>query len=36
MVKTAIWAFHGEKDDTVKVEESRGMIEAIQKAGGKL
>ncbi|MBI4456169.1 MAG: prolyl oligopeptidase family serine peptidase [Acidobacteria bacterium] len=29
-----IWAFHGEKDPTVKVEESRNMIEAIRKAGG--
>ena len=36
MVKTAIWAFHGEKDDLVKVEESREMIKAVQKTGGKV
>jgi predicted peptidase len=35
LVNTAIWAFHGEKDDLVKVEESRMMIAAIERAGGK-
>lgn len=35
LVNTPIWAFHGNKDDTVPVEESRRMIEAIRKAGGK-
>ena len=35
MVKTAIWAFHGEKDDLVKVNESRVMIEAVERGGGK-
>jgi predicted peptidase len=34
MTKTAIWAFHGEIDQAVKVEQSREMIEAIKKAGG--
>ncbi|MDD2709304.1 MAG: prolyl oligopeptidase family serine peptidase [Verrucomicrobiae bacterium] len=29
-----IWAFHGAKDPTVKVERSRNMIEALKKAGG--
>jgi predicted peptidase len=30
-----IWAFHGEQDESVKVERSRNMIEAITRAGGK-
>jgi predicted peptidase len=29
-----IWAFHGAKDDAVKVSRTRNMIEAIKKAGG--
>ena len=29
-----IWAFHGEKDTNVPVQYTRGMIEAIKKAGG--
>jgi lysophospholipase L1-like esterase/dienelactone hydrolase len=29
-----IWAFHGDADPTVSVEESRKMIAAIRKAGG--
>jgi predicted peptidase len=33
--KTAVWAFHGEKDPTIPVDESRLMIAAITKAGGK-
>jgi predicted peptidase len=28
------WCFHGEKDEDVKVEESRDMIAALRKAGG--
>lgn len=28
-----IWAFHGAKDDIVPVEESRFMVEAVEKAG---
>jgi predicted peptidase len=34
LVETPIWAFHGEKDETVAVERSRSMIAAIKKAGG--
>jgi len=30
-----IWAFHGEQDESVKVERSRSMIDAITRAGGK-
>jgi len=30
-----MWAFHGEKDEAVRVERSRNMIAAITKAGGK-
>ena len=32
--KMPIWAFHGDVDPTVPVEQSRTMIAAIQKAGG--
>lgn len=28
------WAFHGDKDEIVKVEKSREMVEALKKAGG--
>jgi predicted peptidase len=34
MVKTAIWAFHGDRDESVDVSESRRMITAIRNAGG--
>jgi predicted peptidase len=34
MVKTAIWAFHGDQDELVNVSESRKMIAAIRNAGG--
>lgn len=30
-----IWTFHGDKDTVVKVQRSRNMIAAIEKAGGK-
>lgn len=30
-----VWAFHGEKDDVVKPEETRGMIARIEAAGGR-
>jgi len=30
-----IWAFHGEKDEAVRVERSRNMVAAITRAGGK-
>ena len=29
----AVWAFHGEKDDVVPVEESQRMVDALKKAG---
>lgn len=29
-----IWAFHGDKDESVKVERSRNMISALKSAGG--
>ena len=35
MMKTPIWAFHGDKDDSVPVEYSRKIVAAINKAGGK-
>jgi predicted peptidase len=31
---TPVWAFHGDQDDTVGVEYSRTMIDALKKAGG--
>ena len=34
LIKTPIWAFHGEKDETVRVERSRNIVAAIRKAGG--
>ncbi|MEM0896300.1 MAG: dienelactone hydrolase family protein [Verrucomicrobiota bacterium] len=30
-----IWAFHGEKDDSVKVEQSQNLVKAIEDAGGR-
>ena len=35
LTKLPIWTFHGDKDTVVKVERSRRMIAAIEKAGGK-
>jgi predicted peptidase len=35
IARIPIWCFHGTKDNAVKVERSRDMIEAIKKAGGK-
>jgi len=35
LTRTPIWAFHGEKDETVSVERSRNIVAAIKKAGGK-
>ncbi|MEM9481591.1 MAG: prolyl oligopeptidase family serine peptidase, partial [Verrucomicrobiota bacterium] len=29
-----IWAFHGENDDSVKVDQSRNLVKAIEDAGG--
>jgi predicted peptidase len=31
---TAVWAFHGEKDDVIAVSYSRDMISAVKRAGG--
>ena len=35
LVNVPVWAFHGEKDPTVFVEESIKMVQAVNKAGGK-
>lgn len=32
--RTPVWAFHGERDEVVSVEESRRMIAAIKRVGG--
>jgi predicted peptidase len=29
-----IWAFHGEKDDIIPIEDGKKMVEALEKAGG--
>jgi predicted peptidase len=34
IAKVPVWVFHGAKDNAVKVERSRNMIEALKKAGG--
>ncbi|HLW63752.1 MAG TPA: prolyl oligopeptidase family serine peptidase [Gemmataceae bacterium] len=34
IAKIPIWVFHGAKDNAVKVERSRSMVEALKKAGG--
>lgn len=34
MRKIPIWVFHGDMDPTVPVEQSREMVEALQKARG--
>lgn len=33
---TALWVFHGEKDESVPVANSRQMVAAIRKAGGQV
>jgi predicted peptidase len=35
VVKLAIWAFHGDADETIPVTASRQMIAAIKRAGGR-
>lgn len=35
IAKIPIWAFHGALDTAVKVERSRNLIAALEKAGGK-
>lgn len=34
-VNTPIWVFHGESDNTVSIDFSRKIVEAIKEAGGK-
>ena len=34
LIRTPVWAFHGEKDEAVNVERSRNIVAAIRKAGG--
>jgi predicted peptidase len=36
MKGTAIWAFHGAKDDVVPVAGSRQMVQAVKQAGGRV
>jgi predicted peptidase len=33
MTGTAVWAFHGDRDEAVNVSESRRMVAALKKAG---
>jgi predicted peptidase len=33
-VNVPIWCFHGDKDEAVRVQRSREMIEALKNAGG--
>ncbi len=33
-LKMPIWAFHGAKDDTVPLQRSQEMVDAVKKAGG--
>ena len=35
VAKMPLWVFHGERDDVVPVAESRKMIAAVRKAGGR-
>ncbi|HET9217763.1 MAG TPA: prolyl oligopeptidase family serine peptidase [Terriglobia bacterium] len=32
--KTAVWAFHGEKDDVISADFTRKMVDAVRRAGG--
>ena len=34
LVNVPVWAFHGEKDDVVLVEESKKMVDAVKRSGG--
>lgn len=36
MKSLPIWAFHGAKDEVVKLEESQRMVDAVRKAGGQV
>jgi predicted peptidase len=31
-----VWAFHGEKDDIVPISDGKKMVDALEKAGGKV
>jgi len=33
--KMPLWVFHGRRDDVIPVTESRKMVSAIQRAGGR-
>lgn len=35
IAKTPIWVFHGRRDDVIPVGESRRMVDAIRRAGGR-
>lgn len=35
MARVPVWAFHGDQDESVSVEESRSMIAALRRAGGR-
>lgn len=35
LLEVPLWTFHGEKDGAVPIVQSRRMVEAIEKAGGK-
>lgn len=34
LVNVPVWAFHGAKDETVLVDESRKMVDAVNRCGG--
>ena len=34
LADTAVWTFHGEKDDVVALSESQRMVDAVNEAGG--
>lgn len=35
LINVPVWAFHGQKDITVLVDESKKMVDAVNNAGGK-
>ena len=34
LARVPLWVFHGERDDIVSVDESRGMVDAVRAEGG--
>jgi predicted peptidase len=36
LTHTPVWAFHGDKDDVVPLDESERMVKIVKKAGGKV